>query len=34
MRYLIGVIAGVALTITTERYAPRILWAMFSRGDR
>lgn len=30
---LTGIAAGIALTITAQRWTPAALWWLFSRGD-
>ena len=30
---LTGIAAGIALTITVQRWTPAALWWLFSRGD-
>lgn len=33
MKLLAGITLGITATIAYHRYAPALLWAIFSRGD-
>jgi len=33
MRYIAGLVIGIVATHVAQRYAPALLWWLFSRGD-